>query len=81
MNKDKIIEISDERKDELKERIIHFFETEREETMGIIGAQQILDFMLKELGSSFYNQGVQDATVRLKSRMEDLEYDLEDLIL
>lgn len=38
------IELSNEEKKQLIQDIIYFFETERDEKLGIIGSEMILDF-------------------------------------
>ncbi|HCC23163.1 TPA: DUF2164 domain-containing protein [Candidatus Falkowbacteria bacterium] len=60
--------------------IITFFKQERGETIGLIAAEDILDFFLQEIGGDIYNKVVDDAKKLLKKRFEDLELDL-DLLL
>ena len=64
----------------VKEEIILFFENERDEKIGIIAAEKILNFFLKSVGSKVYNKGVDDAKKALENRYEELKFDLDDLI-
>ena len=72
--------LSDEEKNLAKEELILFFERERDEKIGIIAAEEIINFFLQSVGSKLYNKGVSDAKKALKTRIEELNYDLDDLI-
>jgi uncharacterized protein (DUF2164 family) len=67
-------------KDHVKNQLIRFFEKELDEEIGVIAAESILNFFLQEVGPTLYNQGVSDAKLALEKRMDDLGYDLDDLI-
>jgi uncharacterized protein (DUF2164 family) len=60
--------------------LITFFKQERNEEIGIIAAEDILDFFLQNAGESIYNKAVVDSRELAKKRFEDLEIDL-DLLL
>jgi uncharacterized protein (DUF2164 family) len=62
------------------DEIITFFKQERGEALGIIAAEDILDFFLQDIGTEIYNKGVEDSKELLKKQFEDLEIDL-DLLL
>jgi len=64
----------------LIEEIITFFKQERDEKLGVIAAEDILDFFLQNMAEDIYNKGVEDSKELLKKRFEDLEVDL-DLLL
>ncbi len=72
--------LSDEEKNLAKEELILFFEKERDEKIGIIAAEEIINFFLQSVGSKLYNKGVSDAKKVLKTRIEELNYDLDDLL-
>ncbi|NNM15072.1 MAG: DUF2164 family protein [Bacteroidia bacterium] len=72
--------LSDEDKTQTKEQPIQFFENERDEKIGIIAADEILNFFLQSAGSKLYNMGVEDAKKAIKNRHEELKYDLDDLL-
>ena len=72
--------LSDEERKLVKEDLILFFENERDEKIGIIAAEEILNFFLKSAGSKLYNKGVYDAKKALENRYEELQFDLDDLM-
>lgn len=59
--------------------IIYFFESERDEKIGVIAAESVLDFFLEHIGSKLYNQGIEDASKVLENRVEEMKYDLDEL--
>lgn len=69
----------DERR-KVKEDLILFFERERDEKIGVIAADEILNFFLQSVGDKLYNQGVVDAKRAVENRLEELRYDLDDLL-
>lgn len=78
MNKNKNplgIDLSPELKKQLLEEIVYYFETEREEKLGIIASEQILDFFMDNLGRFIYNKALDDAKFWYGQRMEDVEAD------
>jgi len=72
--------LTDEEKDLAKKELILFFENERDEKIGIIAAEEIINFFLQSVGSKLYNKGVNDAKKAIENRMEELKFDLDDLI-
>lgn len=66
--------------DPIRERIIYdlqtFFAEEREENLGNIGAEMLLQFILKEVGPMIYNQAILDARDLMEEKIDDL-YQLE----
>ena len=72
--------LSDEEKNLAKQELILFFEKERDEKIGIIAAEEIINFFLQSVGSKLYNTGVSDAKKAIITRIEELNYDLDDLI-
>ena len=63
--------LSNEESKIAKEDLIIFFEKERGEKIGIIGAEQILNHFLKSAGSKIYNKGVYDAKKALETRFKN----------
>lgn len=62
--------------DEIKSKIIddiqiYFFE-EKEENIGILGAELFLDFIMKKIGPMFYNQGIIDSHNLMEEKIEEL---------
>ena len=72
--------LTDEEKNAAKEELILFFENERDEKIGVIAAEEIINFFLQSVGNKLYNKGIIDAKKALGNRMEELNYDLDDLI-
>ncbi len=72
--------LSKEKKRAIIESIITFFKEERDEEIGIIAAENILDFILQNAGNEIYNKGVEDSRNLLKSRFENLELELDILL-
>lgn len=68
-----VIKLPLELKQQLLERIIAYFEQERGEPIGWIAAENMLDFMLGELGPIVYNQALADARALVLDRMQQLE--------
>lgn len=70
------IKLPREHKEHIIEQVKQFFAEERSEELGDIGAEQLVDFMIKELGPHLYNRAVQDARKLFLERMAGLEDDL-----
>ncbi len=71
--------LPDEKRRSTIEAIIEYFQNERDEEVGVIAAENILDMFLQTAGSALYNKGVADANHLLKNRFDDLAVDLENL--
>lgn len=72
------INMTREEKVQIINRLKTFFE-ERSETIGDLAAENLLDFMLKELGPYIYNRAVYDARQLVNQRFAQLEEDLYTL--
>lgn len=77
MNKPKISLLSEEQHKAAIDSIINYFATEREEEIGIIAAEEILEFFLDEIGKGIYNKGVEDAKDFVNKKFEELNTELE----
>jgi uncharacterized protein (DUF2164 family) len=66
------INISKENKKEMRNHIINYFSKERDEELGDLSSQLLLDFFIEELAPYVYNQGVEDAYICIKDKVEDL---------
>lgn len=53
-----VIKLTKEKRDKMVSSIKNFFHEEREEELGDLAANLILDFIIEELAPEFYNQGV-----------------------
>lgn len=67
--------LTQEQKKKLREEIIYFFQEERDEELGIIGAETVLDFFLDILGKTIYNKALDDVKLWLTRNIENLESD------
>ncbi len=66
------IKLTKERRDDMVLAIKDYFLKEREEKIGDLAAGLILDFIIAELATEFYNQGVQDSCKFMQDKVEDL---------
>lgn len=71
-----VLKLPREKKDQIIEQLQHYFEHERSETIGTIAAEQMLDFMIKEIGPHVYNQAISDSRKAVLERMQTLEDEL-----
>ena len=69
--------LKEEEKKRLVKEIQAFFLTEREEEIGIIAAEQVLEFFLTALGGTIYNKALDEARTWFKKRTEDLDLDYD----
>ena len=65
---------------ELKEQVVldiqKYFLDERDEEIGNLSAELLLQFMIEKVGPAIYNQGIRDAHSLVSKKIEDL-YGLE----
>ncbi|MCB9798811.1 DUF2164 family protein [Candidatus Nomurabacteria bacterium] len=61
------------------DKIISFFAEERDEEIGVIAAEQLLDFFLDEIGKSVYNNGIDATGATIKEQHENLLMNIEAL--
>lgn len=57
--------------------IIAFFQDERGEEIGVIAAEEVLDFFLQDVAPEIYNRAVEDAKEAWRQNAEDGELALE----
>lgn len=57
--------------------IIAFFQDERGEEIGVIAAEEALDFFLQDIAPEIYNRAVDDAREACRQNAEDGELALE----
>ena len=62
------------------DQTITFFGQKQDQTIGIIAAEEILDFFLENISEIAYNKGILDSKEILEKRFDDLEIDLEMLL-
>ena len=72
--------LSEEEVIQAKEDIMVFFENERDEKIGLIAAGNLLDFFQQHIGGKLYNKGLRDAQQAMDKRIQELKYDIDDLV-
>ena len=72
MKKENKISISKEKRGTLVLEIQEYFSKEREEEIGDLGANLLLDFVIDKMAPEFYNLGVLDSYNTMKDMAEDL---------
>jgi uncharacterized protein (DUF2164 family) len=73
------ISLDDRQKSEIVEKLKKYFDTEMHQEIGQFEAEFLLDFFAKEIGSYFYNQGLQDAGTLFQKKLEDINHNLYEL--
>ena len=68
--------ITREHKQFLVNKIQTYFDAEMSESIGELAAGNLLDFMLKQLGPTIYNQAISDAQIVVKQQMERVEEEI-----
>jgi len=58
-------------------KIINYFATERDGCLGIMAAENLLDFFLGNVGNHLYNKGVKDAKKLVKDGTLALEFQID----
>ena len=72
--------LSDAKRESSINEIIRFFAEKRDEEIGVIAAEEVLDFFLQMTSRDIFNSGVRSSQAILKQRFEDLDIDLDLLI-
>ena len=67
------INLSEERRQGIIREFISFYYSEFDEELSSFRAEQVLDFFVKELGPSVYNQAIQDSKAFIAEKLEDLD--------
>jgi len=67
------IKLSDERRADLLAAVKHHLAKEHEIELSDFQAKGLLEFFLRQLGPSVYNQAVQDARAFMQEKLSDLE--------
>lgn len=72
------IKLDDDRKDRIVKSLIHFVSTEFDEDMSAFRAEAMVDFMLRQIGPSQYNQAITDARKYMAEKIEDLDTEFHE---
>ncbi|WP_136604864.1 DUF2164 domain-containing protein [Paenibacillus dokdonensis] len=73
------IKLPKEQKTELAQSVQAYFEEERSESIGQLGAEQLIDFMIGELGPYIYNQAIEDTRALITEKMAQIDDELYTL--
>lgn len=72
MQKSNKLQLSKEKREDMVSALKYYFDKERDEELGDLAAGMLLDFIIQELASEFYNQGVLDSNRYMNDRVEEL---------
>jgi uncharacterized protein (DUF2164 family) len=53
-----------------------YFDLNMEESLGNLKANELLDYLLEEIGPSIYNQAVSDARDHMQTRVQEMDIDV-----
>lgn len=68
----KKIKLNESNKADMKREIKKYFSSERNEDLGDLASELVLDFFMKKLAPHVYNQGIEDAYGYMQINIEDL---------
>lgn len=69
--------LSDEDRRYVLDRISAYFLVERNEKIGVIERERILDFFLRTAGNSIYNRALDDVKLFLEKNRDDMLLDID----
>jgi len=72
--------ISEEEKTKYLKEIIGFFRDERNEDIGFIAAEKVLEFFLQTTGEDIYKKAIEDVKYLIKERFDDLDIEMSILL-
>lgn len=72
------IKLDDERKDRIVQALMNFSSTEFDEEISAFRAEAFVDFMLRQIGPSQYNQAIADARKYMAEKIEDLDTEFHE---
>lgn len=75
MKKEEKIELSDTAREKLQTEVKKFFIENRNEEIGDLQADLLVDLLVESAGPAIYNQALEDAGAWFRGRMEDVESD------
>ncbi|MCD9025472.1 DUF2164 domain-containing protein [Cohnella sp. NL03-T5] len=73
------IKLPKEEKEEIVKNVQTYFEEERSEIIGALGAEQLIDFMIRELGPYIYNKAIADARTIINEKNNQIDDELYTL--
>ena len=73
------IKFSKEETDRIVSKVKDYFNRELDHEIGGFEAEFLIDFMAKEIGPYFYNQGLSDANSLFTEKADELSYSIQEL--
>ena len=67
------IKLNEDRKSEIVHALMGYFSSEFDEEISEFRAQELVEFMLKQIGPSQYNQAIGDARKYMAQKLDDLD--------
>ncbi|MEW7008994.1 DUF2164 domain-containing protein [Lentilitoribacter sp. EG35] len=72
------IKLNDDRKADIARALSGFFQDEFDEDLSEFRALEVVDFMLRQIGPSQYNQAIADARGFLAEKLDDLDTEFHE---
>ena len=73
------IKLVEERKQLIAQKLVGYFSLEFDEELSTYRAEALVEFMLKQIGPSQYNQAINDARKYMTQKLDDLDSHFIDL--
>lgn len=70
------IELKPEIRNQAIQSLQKYFELNMDESLGNLKANELLDYLLEEIGPCIYNQAVSDAQDHLQTRVQEMDIDV-----
>jgi uncharacterized protein (DUF2164 family) len=73
------ITIPKNKRDELVQKFQDYFEQELDTELGQFDGEFLLDFIIKQAGPVFYNQGLADAQIIIERKTQDIADEIYEI--
>jgi uncharacterized protein (DUF2164 family) len=71
--------LSNIEKNKFYDELCTFVEEQFGEDIGVIAAENFLDFFMKQVGDNLYNRGIENSKSLFNSKIEDITFELDEL--
>ena len=75
----KPIEFNSQEKETIVEKVKQYFEAELNQDIGQFDAEFLIDFFSQNIGSYYYNRGLSDAQLAIRTKLDDIESEIDSL--
>jgi uncharacterized protein (DUF2164 family) len=75
----KPIEFNTHEKELLVDKIKSYFDAELNQEIGQFDAEFLIDFISENFGGYYYNRGLADAQLAIRSKLDDIESEIDSL--